>query len=353
MMEYPKSVSIRIHENCNAQCIMCSRWKKNQPVIFNSNNLEAIFKDLCSYGVRRVFFTGGEPTLYDDFIPILRKAREAGLRMGFVTNGSKLSTEYVSELSQIGIEYIKVSIDSHKSEIHDRIRGYKGLWQKAVNGLAMISKMHVCDLVSINYLINKLNVKEAEKIIALAERCGFNQIEFSLPHYGMISGEKNMDMIRLDINDLQHFYFQKVPMIIQKGLEHGIRIKVIPFFNELEGKETNQIIEELKYHRKRYKDKLNSFSKEKYSYKNREDGPCNLIRDAFEIKSDGSIYLCCYHNNSYDFLMGNIFSKKIAEIWEDEKYIRLRNTNMPVGSKCVLCKLGHGRVLEKTQLPAR
>jgi len=55
--------------------------------------------------------------------------------MTLATNGSFLTPEAVDHLVDAGVRYVEVSVDSVSPEKHDRFRGVKGSWNKAVTGL--------------------------------------------------------------------------------------------------------------------------------------------------------------------------------------------------------------------------
>ena len=88
--------------------------------------------------MREYYFTGGEPFMNRDMLPIL----EATLRQGpatVLTNGMLLRPEVCRRLRELfdASEYsldIRVSLDGFDRESHDAIRG-KGVWDRVMIGL--------------------------------------------------------------------------------------------------------------------------------------------------------------------------------------------------------------------------
>jgi molybdenum cofactor biosynthesis enzyme MoaA len=94
-------------------------------------------------GVRDYYFTGGEPFLNRDMIPILA----ATLRQGpatVLTNGMLLRQEICRQLRELAdaSEYsldIRVSLDGFDSATHDAIRGV-GVWERVMIGLRNLAE---------------------------------------------------------------------------------------------------------------------------------------------------------------------------------------------------------------------
>ena len=65
----------------------------------------------------------GEPLLHKGFFEMARQARERGIRLSMITNGSLLSEERVAAILEVGIEALYVSIESPDEAKFQDIRG--------------------------------------------------------------------------------------------------------------------------------------------------------------------------------------------------------------------------------------
>ncbi len=66
--------------------------------------------------------------------------------------------------------------------------------------------------------------------------------------------------------------------------------------------------------------------------------PCAHVFTNFVINYDGSVSLCCADWNS-DFLVGDLYQKSIYDIWNGEKYRRIRNFHRTSQyDKVVICR---------------
>ncbi|HKP76398.1 MAG TPA: radical SAM protein, partial [Longimicrobiaceae bacterium] len=87
----PQIVYIRLLEACNAGCTFCPFARSQDPYRYGVDEMRVLAADLAALGTREVRFTGGEPTLHDDVLALVRTVRAAGLRCSLITNGSRLA----------------------------------------------------------------------------------------------------------------------------------------------------------------------------------------------------------------------------------------------------------------------
>ena len=126
---------------CNLTCQHCfiSCSPKNDS--FGYLSLEEVkqrLEESVTLGVKEYYFTGGEPFLNRQMVPILVEALRYGPAT-VLTNGTVLKDEWLAELSRAeqaslySLEF-RVSIDGFSAETNDPIRG-EGTFQRAVEGL--------------------------------------------------------------------------------------------------------------------------------------------------------------------------------------------------------------------------
>jgi MoaA/NifB/PqqE/SkfB family radical SAM enzyme len=97
---------------------------------------QRILQKLWDAGVPHVCFTGGEPTLREDLVDLIRYAESLGQVTGLLTNGCCLRDQaYLDELLVAGLDHLQITLASHQAEVHDRIVGVAGSWEQASAGL--------------------------------------------------------------------------------------------------------------------------------------------------------------------------------------------------------------------------
>jgi uncharacterized radical SAM superfamily Fe-S cluster-containing enzyme len=133
---------IEITDKCNMQCNTCyasSGKGKDKPL---EKIIEMIDFAADAEGGRGevIQISGGEPTLHQDIIEIIKHARSRFQFVMLNTNGIRIAEdkEFVKELSQFKGKFeIYLQFDSFKDEIYNTIRGrnLKDLKQKAIDNL--------------------------------------------------------------------------------------------------------------------------------------------------------------------------------------------------------------------------
>lgn len=132
--------------NCNAQCKHCLLGQRE--IMTNELTIDEIEKVSASMD-NMLFFTptGGEPFLRKDLAEIVKifHRNNAALNVGIPTNGS-LTDRVVARVKDM-LEscpdvdlHIDVSIDAVGEE-HDEIRGFKGLFDRAITTYKELRKM--------------------------------------------------------------------------------------------------------------------------------------------------------------------------------------------------------------------
>ena len=139
----PRLVEVEITNACNLKCIMCDRWKwvkEEKSLIgnFTTGRLFALFEELSALGVKDILLSGGEPMLRKDFASLLKKISSLKMSVNLFTNGTLMNREKAEALASSG-STVFFSIDGLK-EIHDKIRGVKNTFDKAVRGIEECAK---------------------------------------------------------------------------------------------------------------------------------------------------------------------------------------------------------------------
>jgi len=97
---------------------------------------QAGLRTLWEVGVPHVCFTGGEPTVREDLVELVRYAEEQGLVTGLLTDGRRLrEPEYLDSLLLAGLDHLQITLASHQPEVHDGIVGREGAWAETDAGL--------------------------------------------------------------------------------------------------------------------------------------------------------------------------------------------------------------------------
>ncbi len=133
----PLSVIWEITYACNQKCKYCI-VKAGTSCLheLSHEEIDKVLDELIELEVGLINITGGEPLLKKDTVlRIGRKASEHGIELELLTNGMLATPSVAQEVYEAGIRHAQVSLDCAKPEVHDKLRGVKGAWEKAVKGI--------------------------------------------------------------------------------------------------------------------------------------------------------------------------------------------------------------------------
>jgi MoaA/NifB/PqqE/SkfB family radical SAM enzyme len=119
---YP-TLTMHISSRCNQKCRFC--FKQNE--FWSGDNLS--FKDVTAltqkgideYGIKGIWFGGGEPLLYDSLDDAIRLGKQKHLKLIITTNGVALSHSPEFKVLIREMDIILVSLHSHLPEVHNRL----------------------------------------------------------------------------------------------------------------------------------------------------------------------------------------------------------------------------------------
>jgi len=152
--------------NCNNNCLFCSisrekrAFNRDFPEIANDLKLQ------YSCGCRAVEFIGGEVTIRNDFLSLIRTARKLGYRyISLETNGRMFSDPtFVRRSVSAGLTHVLFSIHGHNDAIHDALTRSPGSYAQAMKGVRNTVKFKKVVVLS-NYVINKLNFRFVDEYL--------------------------------------------------------------------------------------------------------------------------------------------------------------------------------------------
>jgi MoaA/NifB/PqqE/SkfB family radical SAM enzyme len=140
---------------CNLACthcfISCSPTNASHGML-SLENVKARLAEARSLGVREYYFTGGEPFMNPEMLPILQETLKQGPAT-VLTNGLLLTPEKCARLKALSdaSEYsldIRISIDGYTAETNDRIRG-KGTFVKILAGIRNLAEAGVNPVLTV------------------------------------------------------------------------------------------------------------------------------------------------------------------------------------------------------------
>ena len=314
----PFEAHFMITSKCNLRCTMCSIWKtppEKSRCDLSTTEVKDLFQQLRELGTYSITLTGGEPCLREDLLELVKEAKEKGMQVQIVTNGTLLTEKLVRDLIGCGLDGIWVSIDFPSSELHDEMRGVRGTWEKAVQGVKLMNSLKNIlrtkrPRIGINCVVTNLNYKVIDKILDLQPQWGYKAIRFIT-----YTGIERLSLTREQTEEFSRKY---LPIIRTKLSHYGLSLDTLPHLLLLckqRGKlSAGEIVLPLKV-------------------------MCFIPWFFAIIGAWGDVYPCCHAatapepseaegglvaQSRKEPNMGNVRSKKFKEIWNGKEFMDFR-----------------------------
>jgi len=167
----PLRMDLALTFKCPNNCIHCYAGGPHETPELNTSQWKEVIDRLSQIGVFIVTFTGGEPTLREDLPELLHYAQNRGMVTGLITNGRKLKDkEYVKNLEKAGLDFVQVTLESHKPQIHDLMTAVEGSWKETVVGIKNAVRSQI--YVTTNTTLSKYNAPDFLRTIDYVKELG-------------------------------------------------------------------------------------------------------------------------------------------------------------------------------------
>lgn len=132
---------ISVTNKCGFKCEHCFEWEKlNRKDTLGARDITEIIKRFHGFGVSQVQFSGGEPFMRLPVILDVLEQLPKGMDSWIYTNGYHVTAKAAAQLKERGLTGVIISLDHHEPALHDRFRGIKGSWQKAMEAAGHITR---------------------------------------------------------------------------------------------------------------------------------------------------------------------------------------------------------------------
>lgn len=322
----PETVNIYPTDRCNLKCSMCFvRLQEPEPEMVSAQWIKIV--DQIKTFHPRIHLSGGEPFFYPEIGNLITYIKKNDLFLTITTNGTYLD-EHADEIVNMKVNRINISIDGPK-EIHDKIRGVKGTFDRIVNGLKKIMVLRRNDRlpeIQIHSMINFADPGVMQWMINFASGLHAHAVKFLYPlfvdsqclksHSQFLKQTLNRDLNywrRADVSYARPQDFtETLHVLASLKKERHIPFEIFPPFN----------LDQLKA----YYTGESGFSE---SYK----GRCQAMWNTVTILPSGNIESCP------DYILGNCSKEKFISLWNNEimRALRRRIKNRQFFGVCRAC----------------
>lgn len=181
------NLRISVTRECSFDCFFCHHeglWKESRVnnEYLSPREIKTTVKTLTKLGIREIKITGGEPLQREGILKIIREiASIKEVKEVSMTSNGFFLEEYASELKNVGLDRINVSLNSLYPDVFTEITHTSAkTLERVISGIKKARKEGL-DPVKINFVALKdINVKEIPSIITFAKE---NNLHLHLIEY--------------------------------------------------------------------------------------------------------------------------------------------------------------------------
>lgn len=213
----PLRMDLALTFRCQNNCIHCYAGGPHETDELSTDQWKRVIDKLHSIGVFILTFTGGEPTLREDLPELLLYAQNRGAVTGLITNGRRLKDKsYAEQLEKAGLDFVQVTLESHKPQIHDQMTATKGSWKETLAGIKNALQTRV--YVTTNTTLSKYNASEFLQTMDFIKELGVGAFGCNSLIYSGKAGEISKEFA-LPLETLNEL----LPKIRDKANQLGLR----------------------------------------------------------------------------------------------------------------------------------
>lgn len=229
----PEQMTISITEDCPNKCLHCALPNKNNNSKLNLDEAKSAIDQAISIGVSNIIFDGGEPLVYENLEELINYVDKRKAIAGMFTSGVGLTYEKANSLKEAGLYSITFSFDSAFEENHDKMRGRKGTYRNAVEGVGYAKNAGL--LVNMYNVLGPHNIGEIYDLYSLAKELGADELSF----YEIVPTGRWFEKTDFILSKEDHKKFKE--FLREKEYEDGPRIfagpEIIENFGCMAGKQ--------------------------------------------------------------------------------------------------------------------
>lgn len=232
MNSHLKAVVLNITNKCNLKCSHCfngSSIAEYRPNELTDEEIIEVIKDCIDLKVENVCFSGGEPLIRRALLlRCLKLLQSSNIRTSIVSNGTLIDYETANLLRVLGVAEIEISLDGAKPVTHEKLRGVKGSYNKALASMKYLVNTGVT--TSVSFTLNSWNGIEFYDMVQVVSKIGVYGV-YVRPLIKMGTAVKNSSYllpnkmqyrkIARDIYNLKQQY-EDIEMYVSDPLNHII-----------------------------------------------------------------------------------------------------------------------------------
>ena len=177
----PLLAQVVVTRRCNLACGYCNEYDNFSPPV-PTLELLARIDHLAGLKTASITLTGGEPLLHPDLDRLVRAARGHGMIVTMITNGFRLTQEWIDRLNAAGLQGMQISIDNLRPD-DVSMKSLSSVERK----LALLSR-HARFKVNVNSVLG-VSGERTQDVVTVAETAAKYGLQHSV---GMLHDDTGM-----------------------------------------------------------------------------------------------------------------------------------------------------------------
>jgi len=351
----PQRVLVYPTNVCNLRCVFCYQSLEPYPYDtmdgMSDEKWLAIVEELGSMGMNTLQISGGgEPMLRGELVlKMMARAKCYGLTGRLVNNGTRWNEEWIRKVIDLKWDNVIFSVDGATAEVHDRMRGKKGLFALTTSNIRRFTELkrelgREKPLLEFSHVLTRWNYEQTPALVELARDLGVGVITYE----PVFVSNPFVHKIKLTRQERVRYMAEIVPRAldvansyqIRTNLDHVMDLRVIEKTGELKehilGKESFMVAE-----RAREEHELRAVAGGIL------DIPCYESWLWPKVEANGDVGPC-----STNMLRENIKEKTFSDIWFGPVFTEFRrrilDRDLPDGCEnCVGTHLAWNREIRQ------
>jgi MoaA/NifB/PqqE/SkfB family radical SAM enzyme len=189
-----RKVYVEITSACNLTCATCIGQIWDEPLgQMSSTRFRRLLDGLPRHPITLSLSGFGEPLVHPEFLALVRLARERGVRVEVITNGTLLDAALARELITLGVAQVTVSIDGGDEAAYAAVRGQTRAPVVAAVATLVEARRRARQGMEIGlaFVATRRNIDSLPALLTLAYELGLDFVSVSnvVPHTPEMAAE--------------------------------------------------------------------------------------------------------------------------------------------------------------------
>lgn len=300
-------INLSLTLTCNFNCKYCYQslsLDKSQERLTLQKCLSLV-EQASELGMIHFGLTGGEPTLFKEWIALIESVIQHDMLPTFTSNGVIIGSNptIAEKLSSCGLEDITISLDASTPDLHHYITNSSNTFNTVLNAIRYLLDNGI--RVSVKCVLSSLNITDLGDFIDFIAGMGVHEV-------GITSME---------------------------GGASGAGANYVPKISKQQYSDVLKIIKEKG---REYKDSctIHPPSHSSCLWNENDWFPCGGLTTGMSIFPNGDVTICDKLFGVEEFTYGNIFDDTLLDIWNGKSLQAIRDVAINkdvVGSDCAKC----------------